>query len=412
MSMLTIIIIILVAGYLLERYLEFLNSSAQSESLPDALKGLYDADEYSKSQRYEKANRKLSLFSDTLSLVLMLVLLLTGAFGKLDDWAYSVTGDELYTTLLFFGVIALGSDIISTPFSIYKTFVIEKEFGFNKMTPALYVSDKIKGYLLGALLGGSLLALFAMIYQLSGPAFWIYAWITFSVVMIFMFMFYTSLILPIFNKLKPLENSELKNAITDYCLKTGFRMNNIMVMDGSKRSTKANAFFSGLGGKKKIVLFDTLIEKHSIPELVAVLAHKTGHYKLKHTVKGLIISLLQTGIMLFLFSLFMENQTIAAALGGTRHTIELGLLAFGILYTPVSIIAGLLGNILSRKHEFEADAYAANTSDGSALKVALKKLSVNNLSNLTPHPAYVFFYYSHPPLLQRLNALDKVIQTA
>lgn len=410
--MLTIIIIIVIVGYLLERYLEFLNTSSQSESLPDVLKGLYDAEEYRKSQQYEKANRRLSLLSDTLSLVLMLVLLITGSFGKLDDWAYSVTSDELYTTLLFFGVIALASDIISTPFSIYKTFVIEKKFGFNKMTPALYLSDKIKGYLLGALLGGSLLALFAMIYQLSGPSFWIYAWITFSVVMLFMFMFYTSLILPIFNKLKPLENGELKNAITDYCLKTGFRMNNIMVMDGSKRSTKSNAFFSGLGGNKKIVLFDTLIEKHSIPELVAVLAHETGHYKLKHTVKGLIISLIQTGIMLFLFSLFMENKTIAHAMGGTRHTIELGLLAFGILYTPVSMIAGLLGNVLSRKHEFEADEYAAKTSDGSALKKALKKLSVNNLSNLTPHPAYVFFYYSHPPLLQRLNALDKVTQTS
>jgi len=411
MSMLSIIVIILVAGYFLERYLEYLNAKAQSEILPDALKGLYDAEEYRKSQQYEKANRQLSQVSDTLSLVLMLALLLTGSFGKLDDWAYSVTGDELYTTLLFFGVIALASDIISTPFSIYKTFVIEKKFGFNKMTPALYVSDKIKGYVLGVLLGGSLLALFAMIYQLAGPAFWIYAWITFSLVMLFMFMFYTSLILPIFNKLKPLENSELKNAITEYCNKTGFRMNNIMVMDGSKRSTKANAFFSGLGGKKKIVLFDTLIEKHSMPELVAVLAHETGHYKLKHTVKGLIISLLQTGIMLFLFSVFMENQTIAAALGGTRHTIELGLLAFGILYTPVSMITGLLGNILSRKHEFEADEYAAKTSDGSALKEALKKLSVNNLSNLNPHPAYVFFYYSHPPLLHRLKALDKVNQT-
>ena len=185
-------------------------------------------------------------------------------------------------------------------------------------------------------------------------------------------------------------------------------MTNIMVMDGSKRSTKANAFFSGLGAKKKIVLFDTLIQNHTASELVAVLAHETGHYKLKHTLKGLFVSLAQTGLMLFLFSVFMENKNLASALGGSQPTIELGLLAFGILYSPVSMIISLFANILSRKHEFEADRYAAETSDGNALKEALKKLSVNNLSNLNPHPAYVFFYYSHPPLLQRLTALEKV----
>ena len=408
MSILSILLLLLIASYVLERYLDYLNSKNWSDELPAALKGIYNEEEYKKSQQYEKANKKFSTVSDTFSLVVMVILLLSGAFGKLDDWALATTGDSIETTLLFFGVLALASDVLNTPFSLYKTFVIEKKFGFNKMTPKLYISDKIKSYILGALLGGSLLALFALLYQVAGSKFWIYAWMTFSTIMILASMFYTSLILPIFNKLNPLEAGALKNEITEYCRKTGFKMTNIMVMDGSKRSTKANAFFSGLGAKKKIVLFDTLIQNHTASELVAVLAHETGHYKLKHTLKGLFVSLAQTGLMLFLFSVFMENKNLASALGGSQPTIELGLLAFGILYSPVSMIISLFANILSRKHEFEADRYAAETSDGNALKEALKKLSVNNLSNLNPHPAYVFFYYSHPPLLQRLTALEKV----
>ncbi|MBL0342051.1 MAG: M48 family metallopeptidase [Bacteroidetes bacterium] len=412
MNILISIIAIIIVGFLLERFLEYLNTKNWSDTLPTALKDFYNEEEYRKSQQYDKANKKLGLISDSLNLIILVSLLLSGLFGKLDDWLLGITGDSLKTTLFFFGILALGSDIINMPFSIYKTFVIEQKFGFNKTTPGLYITDKIKGYVLGALLGGSLIALFSIIYETAGQNFWIYTWIVFSVLMIFVSMFYTSLLLPLFNKLKPLEEGELKSSITSYCSKTCFKMSNIMVMDGSKRSAKANAFFSGLGSRKKIVLFDTLIEKHTIPELVSVLAHETGHYKLRHTQTGLLASILQSGLMLFLFSLFMESKQIATAMGGSLSTIELGLFAFGILYTPVSMVTGLLSSLLSRKHEFEADRYAAETSDGSALKDALKKLSVNNLSNLNPHPAYVFFYYSHPPLLQRLNALDKVIRNA
>jgi STE24 endopeptidase len=230
--------------------------------------------------------------------------------------------------------------------------------------------------------------------------------------MVLMTMFYTSIFVPLFNKLVPLEKGELRSAIENYCSKTGFRRSDVFVMDGSKRSSKANAFFSGLGGKKKIVLYDTLINNHTIDELVSVLAHETGHYKLKHTLTGLFMSIAQTGLMLYLFSFFMQSEAITVAMGGSHHTIELGLLAFGILYTPVALTMGIVGNLISRKHEFQADAWAAKTSSGNALQSALKKLSVNNLSNLDPHPAYVFFYYSHPPLLHRLKALDKVIRNA
>ena len=411
MNLLTIIIIILIAGYVLERILDYLNHSRWNESLPLELKDVYNEQEYRKAQQYHLANKKLELVSDTMHMALMVVLLLTGAFGKLDDWAIACTGGGTKATLAFFGVIALFAEIISMPFSIYRTFVIEEHFCFNKTTPALFVKDKIKGYILGILLLGGLISLFTWFYHATGSYFWLYAWAAFSVFMLTISMFYTSLILPIFNKLKPLGEGDLRDKISAYCKSTGFGLSDVYVMDGSKRSAKANAFFSGLGRRKKIVLFDTLVDNHTNEELVSILAHETGHYKLKHTRTGLIVSVLQMGVMLYLFSLFMESPLIPVVMGGSHHTIELGLLAFGILYSPVSMIVSLLVNLFSRKHEFQADAYAAQTYDGKALQAALKKLSVNNLSNLNPHPAYVFFYYSHPPLLERLKALSKVSRT-
>ena len=412
MSLLTVLLIIIVFGYILERFLDFLNSKRWSDELPLELSGIYDAEAYKKAQQYDKANKRIGLISDSLGFLIMIGLLLSGSFGKLDDWAIDVTNNQQQASLIFFGIIAAISEVIGLPFSIYKTFVIENRFGFNKTTPKLFIIDKIKGYILGILILGGLLVLFINLYNSFRELFWIYTWIVTGVILILVSMFYTSLLLPIFNKLSPLGEGNLRQLILDYCKKTGFEMTNIMVMDGSKRSSKANAFFSGLGRKKKIVLFDTLIEKHTCEELVAVLAHETGHYKLKHVRSGLILSLMQIGILLFLFSLFMNSEDIAAALGGSHHTIELGIVAFGILYSPISIIVGLLVNYLSRKHEFEADRYAADTFDGKSLQSALKKLSVNNLSNLNPHPAYVFFYYSHPPLLQRLRSLEKDYQNA
>ncbi|MBN4062508.1 M48 family metallopeptidase, partial [Bacteroidales bacterium AH-315-I05] len=276
---------------------------------------------------------------------------------------------------------------------------------FNRTTVKTYIFDKIKSAILGAIIGGGLFSLFVWFYETAGEYFWLYAWALVTVFMLFMAMFYSSLIVPLFNKLTPLEEGGLRTEIEDYCKKVGFKLNNLFVIDGSKRSTKANAFFSGLGPKKKIVLYDTLIEKHTNDELLAVLAHEVGHYKKKHTRTSIFISVLQTGLTLYLLSLMINLPQFSIALGAEKQSFHIGIIVFGMLYSPLSMILGLGMNILSRKNEFEADAYAKETYKGEPLRTALKKLSVDNLSNLTPHAAYVFFHYSHPPLLKRLKAL-------
>ncbi len=405
--MLTILLIVITAGFVLERVLHYLNRKNQQTTVPHEMKDIYADDVYKKSIAYEMANSNFENITSAFGFILTVTLIITGFFAWLDEWTKTISADLVWSTLLFFGVMAIASDMLNMPFSLYKTFVIEERFGFNRTTLKLYFVDKIKGYLLAGLLGGSLLAIFVLFYQLAGANFWWYAWITISIVSIFLSMFYASIILPLFNKLKPLEAGELRSSIEAYCKKVNFRLDNLFIMDGSKRSAKANAFFSGLGASKKIVLFDTLIEKHSNEELVAVLAHEIGHYKKKHTRTSIILSVLQTGLMLFLLSWFINQPALSIALGGKEASFTLGLLAFTILYSPLSTLIGILMNVLSRKHEFEADAYAATTFNSQSLKSALKKLSADNLSNLTPHPWYVFFYYSHPPLLERLKGLDK-----
>ena len=397
---------VLTLGFIIQQGLNLLNSKNQHVGIPVELKDVYAEDNYKKSQDYENTNNKFERITATFSYILMIVLLFTGVFAWLEQMCKNISDDMVWSTLLFFGSLAFLSDIISLPFTLYKTFVIEERFGFNRITVKLFFIDKLKGYLLVGVLGGSLLVIFVLFYQLTGKNFWWYAWITFSTVSIFLSMFYASIILPLFNKLKPMEAGELRSKIEHYCKSVNFGLENLYVMDGSKRSSKANAFFSGLGSKKKIVLFDTLIEKHSSDELVAVLAHEIGHYKKKHTRSVIILSILQTGFMLYLLSWFINLAPLSEALGGNGSSFALGLLAFGILYSPVSMILGIIMNSFSRKHEFEADQYAAATYSASSLKSALKKLSANNLSNLTPHPWYVFFYYSHPPLLARIRALN------
>ncbi len=311
--------------------------------------------------------------------------------------------------LMFFGVIGFVSDILTIPFEVYSTFVIEQKFGFNKTTARTFILDKLKGWLLTAVLGGGILALIIWIYSLTTNMFWIFAWGAIAIFMVFMSMFYSELIVPLFNKQKPLEQGELRDEIEKFASKVGFKLNNIYVIDGSKRSSKANAYFTGLGPRKRIVLYDTLILDHSINELVAVLAHEVGHYKKKHTILGLMISLAQSALMFFILSLLLGNPLMSEALGASRASFHLSVLVFGILYTPVSTILSLGLNYLSRKHEFEADRFAGENYSSEALGNALKKLSVNNLSNLKPHPAYTFFHYSHPPLLKRLDALDHLV---
>lgn len=407
-TILIIIIAIIIFDFVFDRIMDYLNASRWSNKLPDELKGIYDEEKYRKSQDYSRVNMRFGIFTATLSFLLILLMLTLGGFGYLDAFVRQYSENPIIMALLFFGLLGLASDILSTPFDIYGTFVIEERFGFNRTTPKTYVLDKIKGWFLAALIGGGMMALFVWFYDTAGSLFWLYAWVVFSAFSIFMMMFYSTLIVPLFNKQKPLEEGELRTAIESFASKSGFKLDNIFVIDGSKRSSKANAYFSGLGPKKRIVLFDTLIKEHTTEELVAVLAHEVGHYKKKHTTKGMILSVLNTGVMLYLLGLFINRPELSAALGGQTASFHLGILAFGLLYSPVSMVLGILGNRLSRKHEYEADAFAAEKYDAEPLQEALKKLSVNHLSNLRPHPAYVYVHYSHPPLLKRLEHLDRI----
>lgn len=404
-TILYIIIGILVFDYAFGRVLTYLNSKSNKGPLPEELQDTFDEEKYKKTQDYERVNTRFGVVTGTFSFLLMLVMLGFGGFGMLDEWVRTITEQPILMALLFFGVMAVASDILGIPLELYHTFVIEEKFGFNKMTIGTYIADKLKGYAVGAILGAGLLSLFIWFYHTTGQYFWLYAWVAFTVFTVFITMFYSSIIVPIFNKLTPLEDGELRTAIEQYASSVGFKLDNIFVIDGSKRSTKSNAYFSGIGPKKKIVLYDTLIEQQTTEELVAVLAHEIGHYKKKHIPVSMAISVLQTGLVLFILSLFIGNPLLSQALGGAEASFHMGLVAFGMLYSPISTITGILMNMLSRKNEYEADNYAATTYNGNALKSALKKLSANNLSNLRPHPLYVFINYSHPPLLSRLRAI-------
>jgi STE24 endopeptidase len=402
-----ILVVIIVVDYVLERILDYLNSRKWSNVLPDELRDVYDAGQYRKQQEYKRVNDRFSLLTNTFSLVLILLMLFLGGFRLVDEWAREITQQYILLVLVFFGILAIASDVLNIPFSLYDIFVIEEKFGFNRTTPKTYLLDKVKGWFLGALIGGGLLALVVWFYQVTGPAFWIYAWVMASLFAVFMAMFYSSLIVPLFNKQTPLEPGELRDEINAFSEKAGFRLDNIYVIDGSKRSTKANAYFTGLGPRKRIVLYDTLIKDLSTHEIVAVLAHEIGHYKKKHTLTGILAGIAQTGITLFILSMLIANPTLSAALGGDEPSFHLGLIAFGILYSPISMLTGLLMNHVSRRNEYAADRFVRDNHNAEALIAALKKLSSKNLSNLTPHPVYVFFHYSHPTLLQRIQALRR-----
>ena len=404
---LTIILVILTANFILDQTLAYLNLSHLKSTIPSALKGIYEDDKYAQSQAYTKANTKFGFITETFSFILTFVVLKMGLLGQLNDALSISYSNPIVLALVFFGILFIASDVLNIPFSLYSTFVIEEKFGFNKTTLKTFVIDKLKGYVLTALIGSVIISILLYLTTTIGENFWIYFWAVVSVLMVGINMFYTSLILPLFNKLTPLEDGELKTAITAYSQKTDFPLDNIYVIDGSKRSNKANAFFSGIGKKKKIVLYDTLINNHSIEELVAVLAHEVGHFKRKHIITTMILAVAQVGFMLFLLSKFAFNTELSQALGAKSYAMHLNLVAFTMMYAPISSITSILMNLLSRKNEFEADDYASETYSSKALQVALKKLSVNNLSNLTPHPAVVFVSYSHPPMLARLENLER-----
>jgi len=408
-TVLYIIIGLLVFDYLFEQSLDYLNSTKRSPVLPKELVGIYDEDKYKKSQDYDRINYHFSIFTSSFNLILILVFLYYSGFAIVDEFARLHSSNSIIIALIFFAIILIASDIIQIPFSLYVTFWIEEKFGFNKTTIKTFVLDKIKGWFIGGIIGGIILSIILWFYIKIGSNFWIYAWGIISLFMVFMTMFYTLLIVPLFNKLKTLEEGDLKNEIISFCTKAEFKLENVFVMDGSKRSTKGNAYFSGLGKRKKIVLFDTLIEKLSKEEIIAVLAHEIGHYKKKHTLTTILISIIQTGLTLYILSFFVGNPILSKVLGSDNPSFHLGLITFGFLYSPISMVLGLFMNIISRKNEYAADQYATENYNGQYLQNALKKLSVDSLSNLTPHPLYVFFNYSHPTLLQRTKFIEKII---
>ena len=401
-----IIIGIIIIDFIIDKYINHLNARHFNDKIPDELKDVYNEDEYYKSQSYKKENYQFSLITSGFSIVVTLAFFVFKGFAWVDELARSYSSNEISITLIFFGIIMIGSDIINTPFAYYKNFVIEEKYGFNKSSKRLFIIDKLKGWLLSAIIGGGVLAIILWFYQKTGDLFWVYTWAFVGVFTIFITMFYSSLIVPIFNKQKPLEEGELKDAIQAFSKNVGFKLDNIFVIDGSKRSTKANAYFSGFGAKKRIVLYDTLIDDLNKDEIVAVLAHEIGHYKKKHVLTNMLMSLALTGFTLFLFSLFINNAILSEALSVQIPSFHIGLITFGILYSPISEITGILMNYISRKFEYQADNYAKTNFDGKALISSLKKLSKNSLSNLTPHKANVFVHYSHPTLLQRVMNLN------
>ena len=401
-----IFIFLIIFNFTFSSILDYINDKNWNDEIPESLKDYYDKERYLKAKEYKKARGKISLISSLMSIVITLVILMSGFYGIVSDYIFEIYSSSFLHSGFFFLFFYLINLFVSIPISYYSTFVIEEKFGFNKTTNKIFIIDLIKGLFVSIIIGGALLAAALFIYDYFNDGFWLWLWLVLSVFTLFMSMFYTSLIVPIFNKLSPLEDGSLKEKIQKYSDNIGYSLKNIFIIDGSKRSSKANAYFSGIGPKKTIALFDTLVEKHTEEELVAVLAHEVGHYKKNHIKQGMFLSVIQIGLMCFLFELCTKLPEITIALGADIPAFHLGLIGFSFLFSPIGLITGIFTNILSRKNEFEADEYAKETYDGESLKLALKKLSVDSLSNLYPHPFYVFIHYSHPPLLERLKALD------
>ncbi len=407
-SLFYLIIGIIVVNFIKDKLLNAVNAKHFGDPLPKEVADVFDKDAYKKSQDYKRTNYRFGIWSSLFSFALTLGFLFVDGFEYVDNLARTYSSNSIVVALLFFGIIMLGSDIISTPFSYYRTFVIEEKFGFNKTSRKTFWTDKLKGLLMTAILGGGLLVLVVWFYELTTNLFWIYTWIAITIFTVFMNMFYSRLIVPLFNKQTPLEKGDLFDKISSYAATVGFNLDKIFVIDGSKRSTKANAYFSGFGREKRVTLYDTLINELEDEEIVAVLAHEVGHYKKKHIIFNLVSSVLMTGLTLFILSVFIGNPLLSNAIGVEIASFHVGLVAFGLLYSPISELTGLLMNFISRKFEYQADDYAKTTYKAEPLISSLKKLSKNSLSNLTPHKAYVWVHYSHPTLYDRIINLKRL----
>lgn len=407
-----IIIATLLVDFVLNLAADFYNLKSLDKGLPDEFRDVYDEETYEKSQRYTKVRTKFGFLTSIFNLILLLVFWFAGGFQWLDEIVRSWELGVIWTGLVYIGLLLVAKRVISLPFSLYSTFVIEEKFGFNKTTPKTFVMDLVKGLGLGILLGGPLLAGILAFFTFIDQYAWLYAWGAVTIFTLFIQFIAPTWIMPIFNKFKPLEDGELRQKIREYADKVNFALEGIYVMDGSKRSSKSNAFFTGFGKNKRIALYDTLIENHSDDELVAVLAHEIGHYKKKHIIKNMAISIAQTGIMFFLLSVFLNSQGLYDAFFMEQMSVYAGLIFFGMLYAPIDMIVSIFMQILSRKYEFEADEFASTTYQKDPMVEALKKLSKDNLSNLTPHPFYVFLNYSHPPVLERIQTIRSINKAA
>lgn len=404
-----IILSTLLLSYLFGLISEVLNLRALQDQLPDEFHDVYDAEAYKKSQAYTRTQTMFGFLTSTFGILVTLIFWFAGGFNYLDQIVRSWQLQPIFAGLAYMGILMFARSVLSLPFTLYSTFVIEEKFGFNKMTPKTFVTDLLKGLILAILLGAPLLAGVLAFFEYAGPQAWLYCWLATTLFTLFVQFIAPTWIMPLFNKFTPLAEGELRTAILNYAKSVNFPLKNLFVMDGSRRSTKSNAFFTGFGKNKRIALFDTLIEKHTVAELVSVLAHEIGHYKKKHILKGMVISIVHMGVMFYLLSLFISHTGLAAAFYMEQVSTYASLIFFGMLYSPIELILSVFLHIFSRKNEFEADRYAAETTrDPAAMVDALKKLSLHNLSNLTPHPIYVFFNYSHPPVLQRIQAIKQV----
>lgn len=406
MLYLLLILSIIVLEYLLDLATVVLNVMHASPTVPAEFRGWYDPGRYAQSQHYLADHTRFSLLVDTLSVPVSIAFILVGGFNYVDMWVRSPGLGTIVTGLLFTGVLYLAGSLLGLPASLYRTFVIEEKYGFNRTTVTTFFVDRLKGLLLMAIIGGPLLAGLIWFFESAGDWAWVFAWVFITVVQVVLMFVAPAVIMPLFNKFTPIEEGELKEAIEGYALGQELKLKGIYKMDGSRRSAKSNAFFTGFGKFRRIVLFDTLIEKHPVGELVAILAHETGHFKLRHIIYNLVIGVATTGLMLGLLSIFISSDGLFAAFGMEHKSVYAGFVFFGFLFAPISQLLGILGNLLSRRHEYQADAFAVKTTARPEDMISgLKRLSVDNLSNLTPHPLHVFLNYSHPPVLQRIRAI-------
>ena len=401
-----LLISIILFNFIKDYFLDYLNSKFFDKKIPENLSDIYDKEKYQKSQDYKKTLYKFGKISKAYSLTILLLFFFLDGFLFVDNFARSVFESELLISLSFFGIIFFGSDILNLPFSLYSIFIIEEKFDFNKTTFRIYFFDKIKSWFITILFGGGILSFIIFQFETVGKDFWIVAWVFITTISVLINGFYAQIIVPLFNKQTKLEEGNLKNDIEKYSKKVGFDLSNIFVIDGSKRSTKANAYFSGFGKQKRVTLYDTLLNKLNDNQIIAVIAHEIGHYKKNHIIFNLIFSTIQTGLMLYILSLLIYMPIFSEALGIQSHSFHIGLITFSILYTPISEIFSLIFNVFSRKFEYQADHYAKETFNSKHLIEALKVLSKDSLSNLTPHPKYVWWHYSHPTLAQRIKHLQ------